>query len=41
MTELKDVGLTRNSDLVESGVDEFAGYTKPKPKKKEKKDSEE
>ena len=48
MCELKDVGLTRNSDLVEAGIDEFEyiGEVKPeeaeepeeaKPKKKKKK----
>jgi hypothetical protein len=32
MTKLKDVGLTRNSDLVELGVDEFEHLDKPVPK---------
>ena len=30
MKELKDIGLTRNSDLVESGIDEFADILKKK-----------
>ena len=41
MEKFKDVGITRNSDLLEAGVDEFAHMTEKKPKKKEKKEKKE
>lgn len=37
MGELKDVGITRNSDLVEAGIDEFAHLEKESEEKKVKK----
>lgn len=37
MDKLKDVGVTRNSDLVESGADEFVSQPKKEVNKPEKK----